>query len=103
MHAMAIFRFVTFTVALNHSGCCPCAFQISCVDLAAHHISSSTICLALDSASGKEWMFNEIQKEHVSGVQVQAREFIEAENTDFHGALSTLMRAVGSSAEISPR
>lgn len=59
--------------------------------------------LALDSATGKEWMFNEIQKEHGSGVQQQARDLLEAESAEYHDALSALMRAVGSSAEIQPR
>ncbi len=58
--------------------------------------------LALDSASGKNWMFNEIQREHGSGVQDQARKLFEADSQTYHEALSGLMRALGSSAEITP-
>lgn len=58
--------------------------------------------LALDSASGKEWMFNEIQREHGSGVNEQARQLLEANSSSYHEALSSLMRALGSSKEISP-
>ena len=58
--------------------------------------------LAMDASSGKEWMFNEVQREHGSGVRKQARQLLDAESSDYHGALATLMRALGSSAEISP-
>jgi len=58
--------------------------------------------LALDASVGKEWMFNEIQMEHGGGVKEKARELLQVESTDYHHALSGLMRAVGSSTEVEP-
>lgn len=58
--------------------------------------------LALDSARGKEWMFNEIQREHGAGVSDHAAALLEAEDARYHEALSGLMRAAGSSADIDP-
>lgn len=57
---------------------------------------------AMDASSGKEWMFNEIQKEHGSGVTQQARNLLDVDSSGYHDALSGLMRAVGSSKEIEP-
>ncbi len=58
---------------------------------------------AIDASAGKEWMFNEIERELGNAVKEQARGLLQAESTDYHKALSELMRAVGSSStEVEP-
>ncbi len=57
---------------------------------------------ALEATAGKDWMFKSLEMELGDSVKDKALELIFAESEDYHEALTGLMRAVGSSAEVTP-